>query len=474
MRRILSALLLAILCLAALPSTAKADVAPPQNPPGSNPGPGSGTTRVRMAAETVVIEVLEQDPARAHITANFTMNNPGDTTEDLAVRFPIAARGGIEYLTEIRNIAIRVDGRTTTYRRVDGPEPRYGYEGETAPWAEFDVSFPPGEDVAIEFSYDLDGSDYEEMSSTSFYYILSTGAGWNGTIGSAEIILRLPYDANPLNVIQPADYGTPPGGTFTGREVHWLYNDLEPTAENDFEFFIIKPATWKRVLDAQATVVANPDDGEAWGGLGKAYRQALFPFAKNLPRDDPGGVTLYRWSRDAYEQAVTLDPQDGLLHAGYAELLLDYNEWPYFYGGYNPDIHRGLQELQTACRLIPDDPALQKMIEKYEYWVDGPPFTRKADGTLDFPLLTRTPTPEPTGTPDPRNPIPTQDPTPTPEREPVQSTLEALAMVTPEVTEPAQTATPAPKASAPICGGTALLLPLVGLGIWQRKGKSKS
>lgn len=54
MKRILSALLLAVLCLAALSSAARADVAPPHQPPGFNPGPGSETTQVRMMAETGV------------------------------------------------------------------------------------------------------------------------------------------------------------------------------------------------------------------------------------------------------------------------------------------------------------------------------------------------------------------------------------------------------------------------------------
>ncbi len=74
-------------------------------------------------------------------------------------------------------------GRATDYRRIQGAEPTFGFEDETVPWAEFDVSFPPGEDVTISVSYDLAGTGYESETCTNFYYILATGAGWNGTIG---------------------------------------------------------------------------------------------------------------------------------------------------------------------------------------------------------------------------------------------------------------------------------------------------
>ena len=50
-------LLVLLVTVLAFPSDARADVAPPLYPPGSNPQPGAEITQVRMAAETVVIEV---------------------------------------------------------------------------------------------------------------------------------------------------------------------------------------------------------------------------------------------------------------------------------------------------------------------------------------------------------------------------------------------------------------------------------
>ena len=48
-------------------------------------------------------------------------------------------------------------------------------------------------------SYTVNGYGYYPQ--IAFDYVLETGAGWNGTIGSADIIVDLPYDASDLNVL---------------------------------------------------------------------------------------------------------------------------------------------------------------------------------------------------------------------------------------------------------------------------------
>ena len=180
----------------------------------------------------------------------------------------------------------------------------------------------------ITVAYDLDGTSYDYETYTNFYYILQTGAGWKDTIGSGEIILRLPYDASPLNVIldDPQDtnrnswQGAP---QFNGREVYWTFTDLEPTASDNFTFDIVKPVVWRQVVTGLENTSQNSQDGEAWGFLGKAYKQALFASGKGYPRVDAAAVELYQFSKAAYEKAIKLKPEDGLWHAGYAELLLD-------------------------------------------------------------------------------------------------------------------------------------------------------
>jgi hypothetical protein len=140
-------------------SPGAADIAPPHQPPGSNLQPGEELTQVRMLAETVLIEVLADAPAdslgRAQVSADFTMRNLGSQDERMAARFPIAFSDGEFGYPEIENIEIRVNGAQAAFRRIDGPELYYG--GVEVPWAEFDVTFPAGQDVLIQVSYDLEG-----------------------------------------------------------------------------------------------------------------------------------------------------------------------------------------------------------------------------------------------------------------------------------------------------------------------------
>ncbi len=458
MKRILSAILLAALCVAILSSVARADIAPPQQPPGSNPGPGNESTQVRMMTETVTIDVLTVDPPQAHVSAFFTMRNLGDSTEFLAVRFPIAANDGWHMgFSEIKNVSIKVDDQVTSFGRIQGPEPTFGSDNNV-PWAEFGVSFPPGKDVQIKVSYDLDGTSYPEETYTRFYYILSTGAGWNGTIGSGEIILRLPYEANPQNVVLEYSPETP---QFVGREAHWTFTELEPTTENNFIFDIVKPVVWNQVVAELENTSRNPQDGESYGRLGKAYKQAFFATGKSFPRTDPGAALAYQWSKDAYSKAVTLKPDDGLWHAGYAELLLNTYRWTYFDSHlYTDDLHLGLKEFDLACQLAPKDP---KVLELIEWYTSSFPdyIAKKPDGSLEFISLTQTPLPLPEESTATQTPISTEVPQPTSTEPPTSEPATALP------------ATPTPKPASPVCGGMALLLLPVALIAWRfRKNRS--
>jgi hypothetical protein len=473
MKRILSTLLLAALYALVLPSVALADVAPPHQPPGFNPGPGNEVTQVRMMAETVTIDVLAVDPPQAHVSAFFTMRNLGSNAESMAVRFPIAASDGFDRFPEIKNVSIKVNDRSTPFNRIQGPEPTYGFNDQNVPWASFSVSFPPGDDVKITVTYDLDGTGYPQETFTSFYYILSTGAGWNGTIGSGEIILRLPYDANPQNVIL-GDAQTAP--QFVGREAHWQFTDLEPTTSDNLTFDIVKPVVWKQVIIELNNISRNPQDGEAYGRLGKAYKQALFAGSKGYPRTDPSGNFIYQLSKDAYDKAVILKPTDGLWHAGYAELLLDYYYWgPFQNHAYTPDLNLGLKELDLAYQFAPKDSIVLDFIDRFSSLFPDY-IVKKSDGSPDFLSLTQAPTPAleitlSTDTPIPPTAVPFSTQTSAPTSQPATAAQIPTRTPTPasQLTAAAPTADPTPKPSTPICGGMALILLPVTLIVWNSK-----
>jgi hypothetical protein len=394
--RFLYTFLLAAVLLA-FPGEARADIAPPINPPGSNVQPGEESTQVRMVTEKVVLEVMDdgmdQGLGKAHVSADFIMSNLGSEVETMQVRFPISANNGWNDYPEITGVVVKVDEKTVTTRIASYEEPNYF--SELVPWVEFEVTFPPGVDVAISVAYDLQGSGYYPY--TAFYYLLETGAGWKDTIGRAEIILRLPYEASSLNVVQDFQIGwaeTNRGATFDGREVRWLYENFEPgpyMVVQNMEFVLVAPGAWKKVLQAQGEVKASPTDGEAWGRMAKAYKD-LFLQGRGY-RTDAGGNELFRLSVEAYEECLRLKPSDAQWHAGFADLLANRAYWDGWSNGPTLDAFGALTEIHTALLLAPNDAKVKEIAENI-YWL-FPEGMKPSDAGYDFLWLTQTPTPQP-------------------------------------------------------------------------------
>lgn len=459
MRRFVTLALIVLMLL--LPAPAMADIAPPAQPPGSNPQPGNETTQVRMQAESVLIDVQASAPSKslgqAHVTANFTMHNEGGQSESMAVRFPVSSSDGFFNFPEIKDFHVNVGGKVVSTRNITGEDP-YG-SNDQVPWREFDVTFPSGQDVQIQVTYTLEAAGDDPF--VWFKYIFSTGAGWKDSIGSADLTVRFPYPVSDQNVIlsNANNSSTTPGGQISGNEINWHYENLEPTVADNFEIDLVAPAAWEDLLAKQAAVQQNPNDGEAWGQLGKAYKQLTFsPRGKGfrLSGDlDPASQDLYQLSLQAYEKAVSLKPDDPLWHAGFADLLAYYAYFAKFNGlNTNDEALRSMREIQQALALSPNDPKVQEIAtEVAGFFPDG---MKQSGNIYDYPWLTATPLP-PTAAPE----IVISTETPTPE---ATSTAGAQSIATTSTTE----ALPQSSPSSPVCGG-ALIMPLGLLILARRK-----
>ena len=461
MKRILQALVFLCFALAlSAPRLARADVAPPGQPPGSNPEPGTEVTQVRMVAETVLLDVLASTPqgsfGQAKVTADFTMRNLGTASESMGVRFPLGSNNGFGEVPEIRNVSIKVDGLPVVMRRILQADPLWSTD--PVPWAEFDVTFPPNQEVDIQVTYLLEGTG--EYPFVAFGYIFHTGAGWKDSIGSADLIVRLPYEATIQNVIFEDQIGwsqTTPGGLIQGQEVRWHFDDLEPDLSHDFQLSLVMPSAWQKVLKERAAVQANPNDGEAWGRLGKLYKEILL--YRRGYRLDAGGQQLYPMSVSAYETCLSLLPNDAQWHAGFADLLAVHSYYE-FLGSNKPehDKVRAMQEIDRALTLAPNDPTVRGIAEKIHALFNDVILQsdRSPSGYIFFWL---TATPEvPTATLVPLEP--TASPSATETHLPTLTTVPA--------TEAKPTSMP-DTASNPLCG-PAFLVPLA-LFLWRMPGK---
>ncbi len=311
----------------------RADVAPPQTPPGANLAPGDETTQVAMLAETVIFSLRPQpDPGhlgQADVRAVFTLRNLGQAEERMAARFPLMDPSGIGdgfgSYPEIADLRARVDGRTVAAQRVTTPNPStWDQNAPPIAWAAFEAVFPPGQDVVIQVDYTAEATGDQDGSFIIFNYILETGAGWKDAIGQADIIVRLPYPANAQNTPDASAVygGARPAPALAGNELRWQYTNLEPSRESNLLFTLVKPEIWTRVLAERDNTTRSPNDGEAWGRLGKACKEAIR--VRRGARRDAGGRTLFNEALNAYTQAVRLKPKDALWHFGFAGLLWEH------------------------------------------------------------------------------------------------------------------------------------------------------
>ncbi|MBK6647627.1 MAG: hypothetical protein IPG44_18115 [Anaerolineales bacterium] len=406
MKRIYTLLLVLSLLLAANVQPARADAAPPEAPPGTTLLPGESVTEVRMVSETVILTIsadpADKDGAIAKTDASFTMRNLGAETETMAVRFPLSFfngnSDGYGGFPEIASINVKVDGKSVSARREVQPftASEYSYpERDEIPWAVFDVTFLPNQDVTLEVSYTVDGYGYYPYE--AFKYILETGAGWNGTIGSAEIIVRLPYEVSEqnLDLTGQSGYGeSTSGGVRSGNEIRWTFTDLEPTYQDNIQIAVVVPSLWQAVLQEKENVEKNPNDGEAWGRLAKAYKEAAM-MPKGYLRGDPGGQELNALSRDAYERCLALLPDDPLWHYGYADLLwAQYQYEIYFAGRQDTEgiLTTLLSELQTTLALDPNNQLAKDLLLEIHYQIPQA-VQQNDDGSFTLLGLTATPVP---------------------------------------------------------------------------------
>ncbi len=454
-------------------ATALADAAPPEAPPGTTLLPGESITQVRMVSETVTL-TISKDPsdaehAIAKTEAVFTMRNLGAAEEKMAVRFPLSFFNGNSdgyfQFPEIDSIAVKVNGKNAPTRREMQPfaasELSYP-ERDEIPWAVFDVTFPPNQDIIIEVVYHVDGFGYYPYE--AFKYVLETGAGWNGTIGSAEIIVRLPYEVSEQNLDltgQAGHGGSTPGGVMSGNEIRWKFRDLEPTYSDNIQIVLVTPLQWEKVLKEKANVEKNPNDGEAWGRQAKAYKEVV-TMPKGYLREDPAGFELYQLSKDSYEKCLALLPNDPLWHYGYADLLWSHYYWNIYFGsqvdaeGVLPSL---LGHLQTALKLDPNNEPATDLLLEISYQI---PEAVQQNEDESFTLLALTATPIP---PTPYGGFPTVTPQPTLEPASTPQTVS-----TPTV-DSAPTEAPEPAARNPICGSAFLLPALFGMVLVLKRRK---
>ncbi len=464
---------------------ASADMAPPPPASGSDLYPSIENTNVRMVSETVLMDIAgysENPLGEAQVTAQFFMRNMGEVTEQMQARFPLNSpdyilelelKSGDEFCTFIDAPAVydfsvwvndeKVDSNITFETILDfrASNPDTGDVYITVPcWAHFDIVFPPGQDVSVKVSYTISGYDPSSraggVGNVEYFYVLRTGAGWYDTIGRADIVARLPYDVTNLNFRSC----WPDTCVISGKEIAWHFENFEP--EENIEIRIMKPSIWLRILTETENLQVNSNDGESWGRLAKAYKDSSDNGRGQLVVWDDLSAELYSLSKDAYQKATELLPNDADWHYGFADLLCRYAEWN---EATREDWAACVQQIKLALDIKPNHEAANELLQYLS--LDE----KLIDLSGPEPIyLILTPQPTATSTPIPSNtPIPTKPLTRTPENT-TTSTTAPISTSAPTQTNPSPTPThplpsPTESVSPPADSGSATGFVVVGAGL---------
>ncbi len=412
-----------VLLVLAVHTPARADIAPPLQPPGSNITPAS-VTQVAMAAEHVELTIasapvptdrhhsLAGGLTHARVSATFTMTNRGAANERIAVRFPLntpsGESDGFGRYPDIQGFAASINGRDVLTRviRNEAFQPKRG--DPVINWAVFDVTFLAQQDTIIGVSYTLSATGYSPEA--AFNYVLQTGAGWRDAIGEATIVVRLPYTITKANFfVARADWPQPT--ELRGNEARWVYRNLEPGANSDIQFTVIEPRFWQEILAARAAVDARPGDGERQLELARAYRRAV------IFKYEPSAYTAHfvEPTKTHYRLAIRRMPRAAAPRAELATAL--------FLWGFNPlgqaahadlaNMHEIVGLIDAALSLEPGSPAARKTLRDVDAelgrWAvrssaaQQPRIARLQErvravaNRAGIPLPPKTPTPEPKG-----------------------------------------------------------------------------
>ncbi len=191
----LMVVIVVVLAAMGLVRAARADVAPPQPPPGASIQSGNPSTYVQMVSESVLMKIadyngpslwdvnmeLASDKMVGHVEASFNMVNQGAVAETLDVRFPLGTPDGFISVKTIRNFTASVDGQSVETQTIE-QEGEWDYQ---VPWATWQVTFNPGQTVILDVEYDVHPQGYAPWG--TFTYVLETGSEW---IVKADLALR--------------------------------------------------------------------------------------------------------------------------------------------------------------------------------------------------------------------------------------------------------------------------------------------
>ena len=209
------------------------------------------TGKVRIMDETLKVTL---GPKAAEVEIRYIMRNLTDSTARVRFGFPVEESVGTDPNNLDQKKSNTVNGKRAVpqycngyHIEVGGKQVTANFEAEKdtskdfkgiAGWLVSEAKFDKGEEKTLNIRFtsvyplyhSYISEDYQS-SGSSFFYRLSTGACWAGTIRHGTVVL-IPSGIDPteLAVIKPANRFHKDGANWV-----WNFEELEPTRADDME-----------------------------------------------------------------------------------------------------------------------------------------------------------------------------------------------------------------------------------------------
>ncbi|MFH0891801.1 MAG: hypothetical protein V1867_03405 [Candidatus Falkowbacteria bacterium] len=251
-------------------------------------------SNIQMKEEMVTIDIKENKELEknngslnryyAHVKAEFIFINEGDK-KTIDVGFPLDDLDTLHLgdLMSPDNFRVYIDGQEATTTAVKLNENSHGDD-----WIAWKNPFNKGENKTI-VEYDIEahypggytGSTYDH----ALFYVLETGAGWNGLIEKADITINFPDD---FNLEKYAEYGFFPSEQpayaiidifprnykiVSKNQIKISFNDFDPVHNDNIRIYFSGAEKYNNLISALDDYNKNYNqlDSDQYINLGKAY-----------------------------------------------------------------------------------------------------------------------------------------------------------------------------------------------------------
>jgi tetratricopeptide (TPR) repeat protein len=372
------------------PSVVWADGAP-MYAAGKTLAPGDPNTPIVMDWERVEASIdgsPEETSLEARVKASFRLHNTAGAVRQ-TVGFPAHGPNFFVFRPKdlMRDFEVLVDGGVVETRRVELP---FSWNGRSqrqpVPWYIWEMGFGPQAVRNVEVSYrhivmGIGGQPNPRLY--VFHYILTSGAGWKGPIGKAEIVVKLPPWFQPGQLLM----ALPSGYRVSGNTIAWNLSNFEPKVDIGVAF--MTPRSWERLEAARKAVAAASHKADSHLRLAQEYARLqahIYPLTESSRLRDLALAEA--------QKALQHDPQHlpTLLWLGSFHEREARGWWEGLYD--DGSLEKALAYYQRAAAIAPEDGQVRRALRQAYVSLGRLPLFRMA-GPRIFPPRRAEPPPEP-------------------------------------------------------------------------------